>query len=66
MCARDTGDISFVAPKISPSVVHQLKREDGPERYAELEQCFARNTSPYDLAEPFMIHAKPGTGSAAS
>ncbi|MBC8239679.1 MAG: methylmalonyl-CoA carboxyltransferase, partial [Alphaproteobacteria bacterium] len=55
MCAWYTGDISFVDPKISVSVVHKLKREDDPERYAELEQRFEKGTSPYDLAEPFMI-----------
>ena len=55
MCAWYSGDISFVDPKISVSVVHKLKREDDPERYAELEKRFERGTSPYDLAEPFMI-----------
>ncbi len=55
MCAWYTGDISFVDPKVSVSVVHKLKREDDPEKYAELEQRFERGTSPYDLAEPFMI-----------
>ncbi len=55
MCAWYTGDISFVDPKISVSVVHKLKREDDPERYDQLEQQFERGTSAYDLAEPFMI-----------
>ncbi len=55
MCAWYTGDISFVDPKISVSVVHKLKREDDPEKYDELERRFERGTSPYDLAEPFMI-----------
>jgi len=55
MCSWYSSDISFVDPKISVSVVHKLKREDDPERYAELEKTFERGTSPYDLAEPFMI-----------
>ena len=55
MCAWYTGDISFVDPKISVSVVHKLKREDDPERYDQLERQYERGTSAYDLAEPFMI-----------
>ncbi|MDP6566872.1 MAG: carboxyl transferase domain-containing protein [Alphaproteobacteria bacterium] len=55
MCAWYTGDISFVDPKVSVNVVHRLQRQDDPERYDELERRYQLGTSPYDLAEPFMV-----------
>ncbi|MCC6918639.1 MAG: methylmalonyl-CoA carboxyltransferase [Alphaproteobacteria bacterium] len=50
-------EISFMDPAVAVNIVYAVKREDDPERFAELAKQVSKETSAYDLAAPFMAQA---------
>lgn len=53
VAAWTTAEISFIAPELGVHVVHGLRPEDDPKRYAELLHEMSHDTSPYELARCF-------------
>jgi methylmalonyl-CoA decarboxylase subunit alpha len=45
-----TADLGFMDPSVAVNVVHGVRREQDPERFAALHAELARDTSPYGLA----------------
>jgi acetyl-CoA carboxylase carboxyltransferase component len=50
-----TAEVSFMNPRTAVMVVHGLKEEDDPERFATLLAEMARNGSAYDLAAVYGV-----------
>lgn len=50
-----TTEVSFMNPRTAVMVVHGLKEEDDPPRFAKLLKDMARNGSAYDLAAIFGV-----------
>ena len=50
-----TAEVSFMNPRTAVMVVHGVKEEDDPERFARLLAEMARNGSAYDLAAVFGV-----------
>lgn len=48
-----TSEVSFMDPRTSVQIVHGIKEEEEPEKYAEYLKEAARDTSAYDLAQVF-------------
>jgi acetyl-CoA carboxylase carboxyltransferase component len=53
LAAWYTADIGFMDPNVGVNVVHGVRVEDEPERFARLRDELARNTTGYDLAAGF-------------
>lgn len=50
-----TAEVSFMDPRTAVMVVHGIKEEDDPERFASLLADMARNGSAYDLAAVYGV-----------
>lgn len=57
VAAWTSADASFMDPHIGVSVLHGIQREDDPERFDELKDEMARDTSAYALAGAFGVQA---------
>jgi len=53
--AWPTAEISFMAPETGINVVYNLRREDDPERFAELLKVMGKETRPYEAAGIFNV-----------
>ena len=51
-----TADLGFMDPEVGVSVLHNLKREDDPERFEKLRAELERDTSAWDLAAVYEGH----------
>jgi acetyl-CoA carboxylase carboxyltransferase component len=51
-----TADLGFMDPEVGVSVLHNLKREDDPERFERLRAELERDTSAWDLAAVYEGH----------
>jgi methylmalonyl-CoA decarboxylase subunit alpha len=54
IAAWPTADISFMDPAAAVNVVHGVRRNDDPERFARLVEEVSRETGAYDLAARFL------------
>ncbi len=52
-----SADLGFMDPAVSVNVLYGVKREDDPERFAELIKEVQRDTSPWGLAELYETQA---------
>ncbi len=57
VAAWTSADVSFMDPQIGVSVIHNIKREDDPERFDRLKADLARDTSAYALAGAFGVQS---------
>ena len=57
VAAWTSADVSFMDPRIGVSVIHNLKRDDDPERFDRLRSELARDTSAYALAGAFGVQS---------
>jgi methylmalonyl-CoA decarboxylase subunit alpha len=53
--AWPTAEISFMAPETGINVVHNLRKEDDPERFAELVRAMDKDTEPWGAAGIFNV-----------
>lgn len=51
------GEISFMDPAVAVNVVYGVREQDDPQRYRELVEQVGRDSSPYNLAAPYLAHA---------
>lgn len=56
LAAWISADIGFVDPAVGVNIVHGVRREDEPERFAELHAQVSRDSSAYDLGAAFLAH----------
>lgn len=54
-CAWTTADISFMDPNHGVSIVHNIKEQDDPERFAELREEMSKDTSAYAAARVLSV-----------
>jgi acetyl-CoA carboxylase carboxyltransferase component len=52
-----TAELNFMDPRHGVTVVHGIKEQDDPERYAKLLADMAKDTSAYDAAATNAVHA---------
>ena len=52
-----TADLGFMDPSVAVNVLHSVRKEDDPERFAALGQEIARDSSPWALAALYEAHA---------
>lgn len=57
MLAWYTADVGFMDPNVGVNVVHGVRHEDDPERFAKLVAEIRRDSSAYDLAGIFAAQA---------
>ena len=57
MLAWYTADVGFMDPNVGVNVVHGVRHEDDPERFAQLVAEIRRDSSAYDLAGIFAAQA---------
>lgn len=57
MACWTSADISFMDPNAAVNVVYRVRQEDEPEKYADLVEAVAQDTSAYDLAASFRAQA---------
>ena len=57
MLAWYTADVGFMDPNVGVNVVHGVRHEDDPERFAQLVAEIRRDSSAYDLAGIFSAQA---------
>jgi acetyl-CoA carboxylase carboxyltransferase component len=57
VAAWTSADVSFMDPQIGVSVIHNIKRDDDPERFDRLRSDLARDTSAYALAGAFGVQS---------
>ena len=57
VAAWTSADVSFMDPQIGVSVIHNIKRDDDPERFDRLRSELARDTSAYALAGAFGVQS---------
>ncbi len=53
--AWPTAEISFMAPETGINVVHNLRKEDDPKRFAELVKAMDKDTEPWGAAGIFNV-----------
>ncbi len=52
-----TAELSFMDPTVGVSVLHNIRKEDDPERFEQLVKEISRSTGPYELAALYEGHA---------
>lgn len=52
----NTAEVNFMDPRSAVAVVHGLRPDDDPQRYAEALQEMTRGTSAYDMAAGYQAH----------
>lgn len=57
MGAWTTADVGFMDPDVGVNVVYGVTRQSDPEKFAELREVIARETSAYDLAAIYSAQA---------
>lgn len=57
MLAWYTADVGFMDPNVGVNVIHGIRHEDDPERFAQLAAEIRRESSAYDLAGMFAAQA---------
>ena len=57
MGAWTTADVGFMDPDVGVNVVYGVTRQSDPEKFAELREIVARETSAYDLAAIYSAQA---------
>ena len=54
--AWPTAEISFMAPETGVNVVYNLRKEDDPEKFAELVRIMDKDTEPWEAAGIFNVN----------
>lgn len=57
LAAWFTAEVSFMDPGVGVNVVYGVRRDQDPEKFADLRERLARNTSAYDLGGADLAHA---------
>jgi len=62
VCAWTTAEISFMDPSHAVTIVHGIREQDDPEKFAELRDQMAKDFSPYEAASIYSVQSviEPG------